>query len=337
MRRGMYRYTRRRIRWSTKALFRPTSRKRRTPRRKTSGRSVARKAPVRRATRPISPQRPVGPSTSERFARWVRGSAVPAVRSWNAARKVRADQRRSLAPSSMLPSDEPTLPSQSPTFYTPTSPSSEPTWQSQSQSKQSEGSGLRWSQRYTMKSSRETQTAVGCVVLVVACFICAGVGAAFTGHGSSTPTPTAGGSSLLAVAQATATPVTIATGSPATPEPTATPSPSPSPIPTPTNTPVPPAAPQLTITFTCASAVDYSYGRVCVHTEPGAALQITVTYCSGYTAKSKSLQGVEYANVGGDYEWDWTPDTVCQGPATADVTANWQGQYVANSDGFNVG
>lgn len=87
----------------------------------------------------------------------------------------------------------------------------------------------------------------------------------------------------------------------ATPKPTPKPTPRPTPRPT---TPPPPAT--LSITFTCASAVDYSYGQVCIHTEPGAALEITVTYCTGYPATSESLKGTEYANGSGNFTWSWT-------------------------------
>src|SRR5207248_11263526 len=56
------------------------------------------------------------------------------------------------------------------------------------------------------------------------------------------------------------------------------------------------AATSLTLTFTCAQAVDYQSGKVCVHTHAGAALTIKVKYCSGYYATSKSLQGTSYAD-----------------------------------------
>ena len=121
-----------------------------------------------------------------------------------------------------------------------------------------------------------------------------------------------------------------------TPAPTWKPSPRPTARPTPKPTQKPTPSPQLFITFTCAVAVDYSYGRVCVHTLPGAALTITVTYCSGYDAVSRSLQGMSYADGSGDQAWTWTPETKCRGTATAVVDASWQGQYTSNSDGFTV-
>ncbi len=97
------------------------------------------------------------------------------------------------------------------------------------------------------------------------------------------------------------------------------------------------AAPaSLTLTFTCAQAVDYQSGKVCVHTQPGAALTIKVKYCSGYYATSKSLQGTKIANSSGNYTWHWVPETKCRGSATAYVTAKWNGQTVSKSDVFTV-
>jgi hypothetical protein len=98
----------------------------------------------------------------------------------------------------------------------------------------------------------------------------------------------------------------------------------------------PPPTTSLTIQFTCAQATDYLSGSVCVHTQAGAALTITITYCSGYKAVSSSLQGVAYADTSGNYTWTWTPETVCRGPATADVTAQLAGQTVTQSDPFTV-
>lgn len=97
------------------------------------------------------------------------------------------------------------------------------------------------------------------------------------------------------------------------------------------------AAPaSLTLSFTCAQAVDYQYGKVCVHTQPGAALTIKVKYCSGFYATSKSLQGTKIANSSGNYTWHWVPETKCRGSATAYVTAKWNGQTVSKSDVFTV-
>ena len=121
-----------------------------------------------------------------------------------------------------------------------------------------------------------------------------------------------------------------------TQKPIPTSTPKPAIVPTKAPQPTQPPKPQLFLSFTCAQAVDYSYGRVCVHSQPGAALTITVTYCTGYNAVSKSLQGTQYANSSGNYEWDWTPQTKCRGSATAYVQASWNGQSTSQSDDFTV-
>jgi len=125
--------------------------------------------------------------------------------------------------------------------------------------------------------------------------------------------------------QPTAVPTAIVYSAPA-PQPTA------KPRPTATHTPTP----HLFIQFTCAQAANYSYGRVCVHTQPYAQLTITVRYCSGYEATSRSLRGTFAANGNGDQEWTWTPETKCAGTAIATVGASWQGQSTTNTDAFQV-
>lgn len=95
-------------------------------------------------------------------------------------------------------------------------------------------------------------------------------------------------------------------------------------------------APTLALTFTCASAVDNSFGVLCVRTHAGAALTITVRYCTGYLAVSKSLKGTTYANSAGNANWWWKPDTKCRGNATATVRAIWHGQTISRSDTFKV-
>lgn len=96
--------------------------------------------------------------------------------------------------------------------------------------------------------------------------------------------------------------------------------------------------PKLTLQFTCAQAIDYQTdsGTVCVHTQSGAALTITVTYCSGYRAVSSSLQGTVYADASGNYMWTWTPETTCLGPAVAHVTATLAKHKASKSDVFTV-
>ena len=92
----------------------------------------------------------------------------------------------------------------------------------------------------------------------------------------------------------------------------------------------------FTFAFTCANAVDYSYGQVCVHTNAGTALSITIHYCSGYNATSKSLKGTHYANNAGNASWWWKPQTKCRGSATATVKAVWHGMTFWRTDNFIV-
>jgi len=101
-------------------------------------------------------------------------------------------------------------------------------------------------------------------------------------------------------------------------------------------TPTPQATPVATLNvlspvplaFTCATAVSHSYGRVCVHTRPGTALTITVTYCSGFGSAENSsiLHGIAYADGSGNYTWNWVPQTDCRQDATVYVTAQSDGQ-----------
>ncbi len=100
--------------------------------------------------------------------------------------------------------------------------------------------------------------------------------------------------------------------------------------------PKPTQPPQLFLSFTGASATDYAYGSVSVHTLSGAALSITVTYCSGYPATSGSLKGTSWADARGNHTWSWEPETKCKGAATATVTASLNGQAVSSTDNFVV-
>lgn len=92
----------------------------------------------------------------------------------------------------------------------------------------------------------------------------------------------------------------------------------------------------LSLTFTCAQAVDNQSGSVCVRTVAGVALTIKIRYCSGYYATSGSLKGTKHANASGNYTWHWVPQTTCRGPATATVKATLSGQTVTKSDTFTV-
>ncbi len=96
------------------------------------------------------------------------------------------------------------------------------------------------------------------------------------------------------------------------------------------------AAPKLSIQFTCAQAVDYKQGQVCVHTQAQASLTIRVKYCSGYYAVSNSLKGTQYANAQGNHVWAWTPRTKCRGTATAYVTEQLSGRALNAVDNFIV-
>lgn len=101
-------------------------------------------------------------------------------------------------------------------------------------------------------------------------------------------------------------------------------------------TPTQPSAPKLSVTFTCAQAVNFASGAVCVHTLPAAALTITVRYCSGNNASSGSLQGTSHADAQGNFTWRWVPQARCRGEALATVTAKWYGQRVAKARYFVV-
>lgn len=117
----------------------------------------------------------------------------------------------------------------------------------------------------------------------------------------------------------------------ATPNSTVTATPAATSQPTMTTTPTPP----LTLVFTCASGSLRGTGQVCVHTQPQAALSITVRYCDGSTAKG--LHGSVTADASGNYTWSWPLRTSsCAGSATATVTATWNGQSLTQSDTFTI-
>jgi FlaG/FlaF family flagellin (archaellin) len=105
---------------------------------------------------------------------------------------------------------------------------------------------------------------------------------------------------------------------------------------TPTQAATTHGAPAFNVVFTCASAVDHASGQVCMHTNAGAALTISVRYCSGYLATSTSLKGTKYANSAGNASWWWKPDTKCRGTATATVRAIWHGKTIWRSKTFTV-
>jgi hypothetical protein len=97
--------------------------------------------------------------------------------------------------------------------------------------------------------------------------------------------------------------------------------------------------PKLIITFGCNGArkegfyADQSHAFACVHTLPGAALTISVSYCNGDLDQSSDLKGTFMADRTGFYEWDWKPKARCSnGPAfwsgKASVIARLVGQTV---------
>ena len=117
---------------------------------------------------------------------------------------------------------------------------------------------------------------------------------------------------------------------------TLTPTPTPEPTQSPVQQSVQQPAAQLFVTITSAYATDSSSDSVSVHTLPGAALTISVTYCSGRSATSESLQGTKYADSAGNYTWTWEPETKCKGTATAYVSASLNGQSANDSKDFTV-
>ncbi|SRR5690348_16510430 len=201
---------------------------------------------------------------------------------------------------------------------------------------------LQWSQRgwewartrfwpWYRRQGRNMQVGIGCGTLVVVCACCG----ALLSRGPSTTTiglaPTA---TVEHVAQVT----TAATATHARPQPTATAISTTPPTSTPQPpTPVPTADNrQLFVQFTGASAAVGQNSFVSVQTLPGAQLTITVVYCNGNQATSKSLQGTFSADDNGDYTWSWRPATTCHGPATATVKASLNSQNVTQSEQFTV-
>ena len=146
-----------------------------------------------------------------------------------------------------------------------------------------------------------------------------------------------GGMPPVIVTTPTPTPTVAPTEPPIiTSQPTATPTPQP--------TATPPPQPTLGVTFTCAWATAFVSGQICVHTQPYAALSLNISYCSGQIVSyqtsgewaSVPTQGWVHADGNGNYTWTFVPKTRCVGPATATVTASWQGQSATNSTTFIV-
>jgi hypothetical protein len=188
-------------------------------------------------------------------------------------------------------------------------------------------------QQWFTAQKRSAKIGLGCRFLMFVLLVCV-ISSVIAFEGSSSQTQA---QATLTTSNTKTTGSTLAQVKPtAIPTPTPTPKPTPKPTPRPTPKPTQPPAPSLALAFTCAVAVDYLYRNVCVQTQPGAALTITVTYCSGYHATSDSLQRTVYANGSGNYVWNWEPETKCRGAATAYVNASWHGQNTSNSDEFTV-
>lgn len=102
------------------------------------------------------------------------------------------------------------------------------------------------------------------------------------------------------------------------------------------STATPPTSAPAAVQITCAQAQNNVSGEVCVHTTPGAALTIAITYCNGLEAHNTDLQGTRYADSDGNYTWTWAPETTCLGTATAHVTAGGVGGSADASGTFTV-
>lgn len=141
-----------------------------------------------------------------------------------------------------------------------------------------------------------------------------------------------GGLPPVLVTTPTPTPTISPTEPPIVP-PTPVPQPTATPLPQPTPTPVPAT---LAVTFTCAWAQVFVGGQICVHTQPFAALALTITYCGDQATGAATPQARVRADANGNYTWTFVPKTRCVGPARATVTANWQGQTATASTTFIV-
>ena len=105
---------------------------------------------------------------------------------------------------------------------------------------------------------------------------------------------------------------------------------------------------QLVLTFVCEQdfvSGDQNHERVCVQTLPGAALTITVTYCTGSVDESPALKGAFTADQSGYYEWGWKPEATCQGnppgsngfwKGNAEVTASLGGQTITSDETYEA-
>jgi hypothetical protein len=98
-----------------------------------------------------------------------------------------------------------------------------------------------------------------------------------------------------------------------------------------TTTPLP-----FTLAFTCASGAVKQSAKVCVHTQPGASLNLTVRYCDGSYAGGRSLHSSVTADSGGNFTWIFAVHTRCAGSATATVAATSAGKTVTKAKTFTI-
>lgn len=98
-----------------------------------------------------------------------------------------------------------------------------------------------------------------------------------------------------------------------------------------TTTPLP-----FKVAFTCASGAVKQSAKVCVHTQPGASLNLTVRYCDGSYAGGRDLRGSVTADRGGNFIWIFAVHTRCAGSATATVAATSAGKTVTKSTKFTI-
>jgi outer membrane biogenesis lipoprotein LolB len=85
---------------------------------------------------------------------------------------------------------------------------------------------------------------------------------------------------------------------------------------------------QLSVSI--SSVTNQGTASIKVHTLPGAAIAIQLTYCGQQVNKT------EHADSAGDYVLNWTPSGNCGEMATAKVTASAGGQSSTSMTSFSV-
>lgn len=79
------------------------------------------------------------------------------------------------------------------------------------------------------------------------------------------------------------------------------------------------APPPPALSFSCAVAVDYQIGELCVRGPFGASVSVEVHYCDGSHIQSPQIR----SQVDGEYRWVWIVRTACRGKASATALALW--------------